>query len=188
MSGLDRVQTWKKLTPEVRDALDAYLEHRQTKLLVGGVSTLLAILALLGGFLAWVVTDLRTRAELQATAAAEKKFAMQWEEFVQPQLQTLRDTIKVLQGGSQKALQEVKRLEFISIKSAKEIEKWTGQARKILGELADIDKIMTLSTTLGDIREAVHRNRADLDMLRQPVAKTTRDPIRADELFGQTKP
>ena len=199
MAGLNKVQAWQTLTPEARDALDAYLEHRQRKFFVGGVSTLLAILALLGSFLAWALTDLRDRAELEATVAAEKKFDVLFEEKYKPQLKLLGDQIKELENGSRTAFDDVRRAELISKKAAediekwtsraeKDIEKWTSQAERMLGEVEGIEKIVTLSLTLADIREEIHRNREDLDVLRLPVATTPQDPLSVEEFLGQPNP
>ena len=54
-------------------------------------------------------------------------------------------------------------------------------------EVKGVEKIVTLSSILSDIREEVRRNRAELDLLRKPSSTAAKGKIRAEQLFGPTE-
>ena len=62
----------RKLDPDVRELLDAYMEHRRQKWIVGGAATVVAAVAALGGFLAFVQANITETAKIAADAAIEE--------------------------------------------------------------------------------------------------------------------
>ncbi len=55
-----------ELTPEIKQALDSYIENREKRIFVASASTIVAVVAIVGGVFTYIIEDARSKAEIEA--------------------------------------------------------------------------------------------------------------------------
>lgn len=78
-----------ELTAEAQIALNQYLEKREKRLFVISASTVVGVVALIGGFFTYLVQDARSRAETETA----RQFQNYRETFLDPVLEKVRKDI-----------------------------------------------------------------------------------------------
>lgn len=140
-----------ELTLEVREEIRSFLETRERRLVNFGAAGLLSFLALVGGFLVYVLDDLRVRGELAARSTIE---SIRLTEF-QPELNALRAQIRETRDDFDK---ESRRLAAIAITIEtykRDIEELATKAEQALEDLNKAEGSLLFADTILKIRQDI---------------------------------
>lgn len=158
-----------ELTLEAKEEIRIFLEKRERQFFIIGASGIVTILALIGGFLAYAMDDLRTRGELAARATIE---SIRLTEF-QPELADLRAQIRETKDSFNV---EARRLSALTARIdtyKDEIEELSLKAEQALEDLNKAQGSLLFADTILEIREEIMTLKASAERVPQPSSVNT---------------
>lgn len=149
-----------KLTPEVREVLDEYIEKKERRVFVIGASTVVAAVALMAGFLSYVINDARTHARIQANEAFGEYRANSIDEIVE-QFRSDVDEQKLAFREVEERIKEIERKVQTSLTNAEtfalELEAIKAEAESALDGLQKAEQSIVFAREILDLRAQLHK-------------------------------